>query len=75
MLRWIFHSVNMKITLPPHRMARLKDIIASIACTLHRVGIDKWHRVLGKLRSMALALPRARVLFSQMQESLFCVKG
>ena len=40
-----------------------------------RLGIDKWHRVLGKLLSMALALPGSRGLFSQMQEALFHVKG
>ena len=39
------------------------------------VGVDKWHRVLGKLCSMALALPVARVLFSQMQKALCHVKG
>ena len=37
--------------------------------------MDKWHKILGELRSMALALPRARGLFSQMQEALCHVKG
>ena len=39
------------------------------------VGVDKWHRVIGELRSMALALPGARVLFSQIQEAFCHVKG
>ena len=38
------------------------------------IGVDKWHWVLGELHSMALALPGARGLFSQMQETLCCVK-
>ena len=59
MLGWIIDSVNLKITLLPHCLVRLKEIVSSIPYTQHRVGVDKWHRVLGKLRSMALTLPRA----------------
>ena len=65
----------MMITLLPHHVARLKEIVSSIPRTQHRVGVDKWHCVLGELRSMALALPRDRGLFSQMQEALCQVKG
>ena len=75
MLGWIVDSVNMTITLPPHRVARLKKIITSIPCTQHIVGVDKWHRVFGELRSMELALPGARGLFSQMQEDHCHFKG
>ena len=64
----------MTITLPPHRVARIKKIVLSIPRTQHRVGIDKWHRVLDELRSMALTLPGSRGLFSQMQEALCHVK-
>ena len=56
-LGWIVESVNMKITLLPRQVERLKDIVSSIPRTQHRVGIDKWHRVPGELRSMAIALP------------------
>ena len=75
MIGWIVKFVNMTITLPPHRVARLKEIVTSIPHTQHRVGVDKWHQVLGKLRSMALALPGARGFFRQMQEALCHVKG
>ena len=37
--------------------------------------MDKWHKTLGELRSMALAFPGARGLFSQMHEALCHVKG
>ena len=70
MLRWIVDSVNMTIALPPHRVAHLKEIIHAIPHTQRRVGVDKWHKTLGKLRSVALALPGARGLFSQIQEAL-----
>ena len=65
----------MTITLPPHCVARLNEIVSSIPCTQHRLGVDKWHHVLGELRSMALALPGARGVFSQMKEALCHVKG
>ena len=75
MLGWIVESINMTIALPPHRVARLKEIVHSIPRTQQRVGVDKWHWVLGELRSMAPALPGARGLFSQMQEALCHLKG
>ena len=49
MLGWIVDSVNMTIALPPHRMARLKEIVHAIPCTQRRVGVDKWHKILGEL--------------------------
>ena len=75
MLGWVVDSFNMMVALPPHRVAQLKEIVSSIPCTQHRVGVDKWHCVLGKLCSMELALPGDRGLFSQMQEALCHVKG
>ena len=39
-----------------------------------RIGVDKWHRVLSDLSSMALALPGAIGLLSQIQEALCHVK-
>ena len=65
MLGWIVNFINMTIALPPHRVARLKEIVHSIPRTQQRVGVDKWHKILGELRSMALALPGAQGLFSQ----------
>ena len=65
----------MTIALPTHHVARIKDIAHSIPRTQQRVGVDKWHRVIGKLRSMVLAFPGARGLFSQMQEALCHFKG
>ena len=32
--------------------------------------MDKWHRLLGEIRSTAIALPGTRGLFSNMQEFL-----
>lgn len=60
-------TVNMTVTLPPHRVERLAEILASIPLDQKRTSVRKWHKVLGELRSMSLALPGARHLFSHMQ--------
>ncbi len=63
----------MTITLPANRAERLKELLDDIPRTQHRLSKEKWHTVLGELRSMALALPGARGLFSLLQEA-FCHK-
>ena len=63
------------ITLQPHRVERLREILSIIPRSQKRIGVDKWHQVLGELRSMVLALPGSRGLFSQMKESLCHVNG
>ena len=65
----------MTITLPAHRVAQLEAIVSALPCSQCRIGVDKWHRVLGELHSMALALPGARVMFRQIQETLCHFKG
>lgn len=69
-LGWIIDTVAMTITLPAHRQERLGEILASIPPTQKRISIQKWHQLLGELRSMSIALPGARNMFSTMQEAL-----
>ena len=69
-LGWVIDTVSMTIHLPQHRAERLAEILASIPITQKRTSVNKWHKVLGELRSMALALPGARHLFSHMQHAL-----
>jgi len=59
----------MTIELPKHRQERLMEILHSIAPSQKQVSLQKWHQVLGKLRSMAIALPDIRGLFSLLQEA------
>jgi hypothetical protein len=66
-LGWIIDSVAMTITLPPRRLQRLAELLAGIPATQRRLALDKWYKLLGELRSMALALPGARGLFSHLQ--------
>ena len=74
-LGWIINTVDQTITLPPHRVARLAEILAAIPRSQKRISIRKWHKILGELRSMSLALPGARHLFSHMQQALLHQKG
>jgi hypothetical protein len=69
-LGWIIDTVAMTISLPPHRQQRLNDILHSIPNSQKRISIKKWHKILGELRSMSLALPGSRGLFSTMQKAL-----
>jgi hypothetical protein len=69
-LGWILDTQSMTLSLPPRRLARLAEILASLPLTQKRTSIDRWHQVLGELRSMSLAIPGSRGLFSHMQEAL-----
>jgi len=68
-LGWILDTVAMTISLPPRRLQRLAEILAEINPSQRRVAEDKWHKILGELRSMSLALPGSRGLFSLLQEA------
>jgi len=75
-LGWIIDTINMTIQLPPHRVDQLAEILASIPPTQRRTSVKKWHSILRELRSMALALPGFRNIFSTMQHALATkVKG
>jgi hypothetical protein len=69
-LGWILDSIRMTIELPPHRITRLQDLLDSVPLGQKRTSVKKWQQLLGELRSMAIALPGARGLFSLLQEAL-----
>jgi hypothetical protein len=74
-LGWIIDTSTLTIHLPSHHAARLAEILASFPRTQRRTSINKWHTVLGKLRSMSLALPGSRNIFSTMQNALISRMG
>ena len=74
-LGWIIDTETLTIRLPPHRIQRLAEILDSIPRTQHRTSLKKWHAVLGELRSMSLALPGSRNIFSTMQNALVQKSG
>ena len=69
-LGWVIDTVAMTIALPPHRVERLHEILASIPRSQKRTSAKKWHKVLGELRSMAMAMPGARNMFGRLQNAL-----
>ena len=74
-LGWIIDTVASTITLPPHRVARLQEILASLPPSQKRTSLKNWHKILGELRSMAIALPGSKGLFSELQLALSAKKG
>lgn len=66
-LGWIIDTIESTITLPPHRIQRLHELLASVPRTTKRISIKRWHKLLGELQSMVLAIPGARGLFSSLQ--------
>jgi hypothetical protein len=68
-LGWLIDSVRQTIELPPHRQARLLEILTEVRGR-SRVSLKIWYRLLGELRSMVLAIPGGRGLFSHLQLAL-----
>jgi hypothetical protein len=68
-LGWIVDTVRHTIELPPRRRARLHSILAELPRTQRRTSGKKWHKVMGELRSMELAVPGLRGMFSLLQEA------
>jgi hypothetical protein len=69
-LGWVLDAIEKTLEFPAHRICRLQEILDSILPSQKRVSVQKWHKVLGGLRSMSLALPGTRGLFSVLQEAL-----
>jgi hypothetical protein len=69
-LGWVLDTVEKTLELPARRIDRLQEILDSILPSQKRVSVQKWHKVLGELRSMSLALPGTRGLLSVLQEAL-----
>ena len=68
-LGWTIDTVAKTIELPPHRIERLHAILNSIKPNQRRIATKEWHKVMGELRSMVMAIPGARGLFSTLQEA------
>jgi hypothetical protein len=59
-LGWVLDMVDKTIQVPPHRVEWLHAILAGIPPTQRCTSTKKWQQVIGKLCSMALAVPGAR---------------
>lgn len=69
-LGWDLDTRASTLTLPPHRLDRLYELLELISPPKRRVPVKRWHLLLGELRSMSPTLPGARGLFSILQDSL-----
>ena len=69
-LGWIINTQANTITLPEHRVADLASILADIPSTQKCISKKRWWSILGKFRSVSLALPGSHGLFSFMQHAL-----
>ena len=63
-LGWLIDTKAKTITLPLHRFDRLCEILDSIAPDQRTIATKDWHKVLGELCSMSIALPGLVDLFS-----------
>jgi hypothetical protein len=68
-LGWIIDTVAQTIELPLHRAQRLIEILTHLA-TRKRISLSSWQQQIGELRSMVLALPGGRGLFSTLYTGL-----
>ena len=66
LLGWIVDTVAETIELPEHRRLRFLEITQNLK-DRHRVSVKDWHKALGELRSMILAVPGGRGFFSTLQ--------
>ena len=69
-LGWQLDTVKGTLGLPPHRIARLHELLDSVQPPRKRLPLKEWHKLLGELRSMAPGLPGSRGLFSVLQDAL-----
>ena len=70
MLREGIDTVCGTLSLPPHRIDRLREILDRVQPPHKRLRTSAWHQILGDLRSMSAALPGSRGLFSMQQATL-----
>jgi hypothetical protein len=70
-LGWLIDTVCQTVSLPPHCVTRLQDILASIPLMQKRITLLKWQQVLGELCTMMLRIPGACGLFSYLQEAFY----
>lgn len=69
LLGWLIDTAAQTLTLPPHRYERLCAIFDDLRGR-KRVSLKTWQQVLGELRSMVLAIPGGRGLFSTLQTGI-----
>ena len=70
-LDWLLNTEHRTVQLPKSRVIRLNEILDKLPREKKRVSKKIWYQVLGELRSMVLAIPGGRGLFSALQRALW----
>jgi hypothetical protein len=70
-LGWDIDTEQMVIQLPTHRKDRLQELLAMFQSKRY-ASKRKWQKLLGELRSMAMAIHSAKYLFCVLQQGLKC---
>ena len=74
-LGWAVKTINMTLTPPPPLTGKATSSkYCKVSLTPKLLSVTKWHKVIGELHSMALALTGAHGIFSRVQESLCHIK-
>jgi len=68
-LGWLIDTSSKTISLPPHRQVRILELLRSVV-KRKRTSVKEWQKLLGELRSMALAIPGSQGCFSFLQHAL-----
>jgi hypothetical protein len=68
-LGWQVDTITKSVALPAHRFERLLQILDDLPRTKKCVSLRKWQQHVGELRSMSLAIPGSRGLFSLLHEA------
>ena len=69
LLGWVVDTVTETVELPPHRQHRLHTILQDLTHR-RRISLLAWQKALGEVRSMILAIPGGRGLFSTLYTGL-----
>lgn len=70
-LGWIINTENLTLNLTPRRHSRLQEqLFTNFPVGRKRATVPDWRQLLGELRSLTLALPGSRHLFSVLQHTL-----
>jgi hypothetical protein len=69
-LGWLLNTKHRNVQLPESIVLRLIEILQSLPKERKRVSKKIWYLILGELRSIVLAIPSGRGLFSALQRAL-----
>ena len=74
-LGWVIDTVKQVLTLPSNRKTNLLSLLDTILPSASRCSRQRWHKLLGTLRSTVPAIAGAAGMFTRLQHDLKTAKG